>query len=239
METKTFDVVVIGAGIAGSTAAAALAQNGAADRRVALIEAEDAVGYHTSGRSAATWILNYGPPDVQALTGASRAFLEAPPPGFADTPILNLRGVLYLADEEARAPLDELIAAGKGVRPLSLAEARAMVPPIRPDAIVAAALEEEAFDIDVAVLHQGYLRMLRAGGGELALRNRAGRIDRKDGAWEVETSAGAVLRAPVVVNAAGAWGDEVAAIAGVAKLGLTPCRRTAAIIDPAPHAVAD
>ena len=235
MESKTFDVVVIGAGIAGSTAAAALA----ADCRVALIEAEDAVGYHTSGRSAATWILNYGPPDVQVLTGASRAFLESPPPGFTDHPVLNLRGVLYIADEEARPPLGELVSAGKGVRPVTVDEARAMVPAIRRDTIVAAALEEDAFDIDVAALHQGYLRMLRAGGGELALRNRAGRIERRGGAWEVETTAGAVLQAPVVVNAAGAWGDEVAALAGVAKLGLTPCRRTAAIIDPTPHDVRD
>jgi predicted acylesterase/phospholipase RssA len=99
METQNVDVVVIGAGIAGSTAAAALAP----DRRVALIEAEEAVGYHTSGRSAATWILNYGPPDVQALTGASRAFLQAPPPGFAEHPLLTLRGVLYLADAVPRA----------------------------------------------------------------------------------------------------------------------------------------
>ena len=112
-----------------------------------------------------------------------------------------------------------------------------MVPALRPDYAVLAAIEEDAFDIDVAALHQGYLRQLRAHGGVLALRNRAGRIERRDGAWHVQTSSGDVFRAPVVVNAAGAWGDEVAGIAGVAPLGLQPCRRTAAIIDPQPWQV--
>ena len=152
-------------------------------------------------------------------------------------PLLRQRPVLYLADDEARGELEALVITGKGVRPLSLDEAAAMVPPMRRDTVAAAALEEEAFDIDVAALHQGYLRLLRAGGGELALRNRAGAIDRHGRVWSVETSAGTRFNAPVVVNAAGAWGDSVAEIAGVARIGLTPCRRTGAIIDPAPHAV--
>ena len=87
MDTHDVDVTVIGAGIAGSTAAAALA----ADRRVALIEAEEAAGYHSTGRSAAVWILNYGPPDVRTLTGLSRPFFEHPPAGFADVPLMSRR----------------------------------------------------------------------------------------------------------------------------------------------------
>jgi D-arginine dehydrogenase len=233
METRDFDVVVIGAGIAGATAAAALAGS----RRVALIEAEDAAGYHTTGRSAAMWILNYGPPDVQVLTGASRAFLDAPPTGFNEHPILRRRPVVYLADEEARAELDGLLANGVDVRALTLDQAAAMVPPLRRDSVVGAAIEDDAFEIDVAALHQGFLRQLREAGGVLALRNRAGEIAPQDGIWSVETTAGIRFRAPVVVNAAGAWGDAVARQAGVAPLGLVPCRRTGAIIDPSPFDV--
>ena len=233
MVTHEFDVVVIGAGIAGSTSATALA----ADCRVALIEAEDAPGYHSSGRSAALWILNYGPPDVRRLTGLSRPFFESPPVGFTDHPLMSRRPVVFLAPEPQRAQLEQMLAEGLGLRPISIEAVRAMAPALRPDYAVAAAIEEDAFDMDVAALHQGFLRQLRARGGVLALRHRAGRIERRDASWDVHTSAGDVFRAPVVVNAAGAWGDEVAALAGVAPLGLTPCRRTGAIIDPQPWAV--
>src|SRR5260370_4500702 len=93
MGTHAFDVVVIGAGIAGATAAAHLA----VDRRVALVEAEEAAGYHTTGRSTALWILNYGPPDVRAMTALSRAFFETPPAGFTDAPLMRKRPALTLA----------------------------------------------------------------------------------------------------------------------------------------------
>jgi D-arginine dehydrogenase len=234
MDTHDFDVAVIGAGIAGSTAAAALA----ADRRVALIEAEEAAGYHTTGRSAAVWILNYGPPDVRTLSGLSRPFFEHPPAGFAEVPLMSQRPVVFMAPEAQSPLLETMLAEGVGLREISVADLRQRVPALRPDYAVAAAIEEDAFDMDVAALHQGYLRQLRARGGVLALRHRgAGRIERRKAHWEVATSAGAVFRAPVVVNAAGAWGDAVAAIAGVAPIGLTPCRRTAAIIDPSPYDV--
>ena len=233
MDTHDFDVVVIGAGIAGATSAAALA----ADRRVALIEAEEAAGYHTTGRSAALWILNYGPPDVRRLTGLSRPFFEAPPAGFTEHPLMSRRPVVFLAPAEQRAQLEQMLAEGLGLRAISIEAVRAMVPALRPDYAVAAAIEEDAFDMDVAALHQGFLRQLRARGGVLALRHRAGRIERRGAAWDVHTTTGEVFRAPVVVNAAGAWGDEVAGLAGVAPLGLTPCRRTGAIIDPQPWTV--
>jgi D-arginine dehydrogenase len=110
-----------------------------------------------------------------------------------------------------------------------------MVPPLRPGYAAAAAIEREAFDIDVAALHAGFLKQLRAAGGTLALRHRAGRLGRVGDAWQAETSSGAVFSAPVMVNAAGAWGDEVAGIAGVAPVGLQPKRRTALILDPGAH----
>jgi D-arginine dehydrogenase len=231
METHDFDAIVIGAGMAGATAAAHLAPS----HRVALLEAEESAGYHTTGRSAAIWIRNYGPRDVRLLTAASRPFFEAPPPGFAAAPILSPRPVVTLAPADQQAALAAMIAEGEGIEPIPVAEVAAMVPPLRPGFAAAAAIERDAFDMDVAALHQGFLRSLRAAGGVLALRHRAGRIAYRRGAWEAETSAGACFRAPVLVNAAGAWGDEVAGLAGLAPLGLQPKRRTALIVDPGAH----
>jgi D-arginine dehydrogenase len=235
MNAENFDAIVIGAGIAGATVAAHLAE----DRKVALIEAEEAAGYHSTGRSAAIWILNYGPPDVRVLTGLSRGFFEAPPDGFSDTPILARRPVVFLAPAEQTAHLARLLAEGSGLREAPVEEIRRMVPALRPEYAVRAAIEEDAFDMDVAALHQGFLRLMRTRGGVLALRSRAGRIARHDGSWTVEVSGGAAYRAPVVVNAAGAWGDVVAGHAGVRPLGLTPKRRTGCVIDPAPFSVRD
>ncbi|HEY0420241.1 MAG TPA: FAD-binding oxidoreductase, partial [Acetobacteraceae bacterium] len=235
MDSSSFDVIVIGAGIAGATCSAQLA----ADRRVALIEAEEAAGYHSTGRSAAIWMLNYGPPDVRHLTGASRAFFESPPEGFADVPLMSRRPVAFLAPPEQVAELRELVEGGSGLREITPAELRARVPALREGYAEACAIEEDSFDMDVATLHQGFLRQLRARGGTLALRSRTGRIEWRDRLWQVEVTGGAVFHAPVVVNAAGAWGDLVAAQAGAAPLGLVPKRRTGVIIDPAPWMPAD
>lgn len=233
MDTHDVDVTVIGAGIAGSSAAAALAS----DRRVALIEAEGVAGYHTTGRSAALWVQNYGPPDVRKLSALSRPFFERPPLRFAEVPLMTRRPVVFLARHEQQADLSALHAEGSGLREIPLADVKAWVPALRDGYAAAAAVEDDAFDMDVAALHQGFLRQLRAHGGGLALRHRAGRIERRNGQWNVETNAGAVFRSAVMVNAAGAWGDEVASLAGIATLGLSPCRRTAAIIDPSPYDV--
>ena len=175
---------------------------------MALIEAEEAAGYHSTGRSAAIWILNYGPPDVRVLTGLSRPFFEHPPPGFADAPILAHRPVVFLAPPEQRDHLNRLLAEGTGLREASIAEVAAMVPALRPGYAAQAAVEDDAFDMDVAALHQGFIRQLRARGGTLALRSRTGRIERRGGAWHVQTSGGGAFTAPVVVNAAGAWGTR-------------------------------
>jgi D-arginine dehydrogenase len=226
MEKHAFDVIVIGAGIAGATAAAHLA----ADRRVVLIEAEAAAGYHSTGRSAAFWILNYGPPDARVLTGLSRPFFEAPPPGFADGPVMSRRPVVFLAPAEQEPQFRRMLDEGHGLSVIALDEARRLIPGLKPDYAVAAAIERDTFDIDVAGLHQGFLRQVRARGGQLSLSSRAERIERPNGAWDVQVTGGAVFSAPVVVNAAGAWGDEVAAKASVAGLGLAPKRRTGVIV---------
>lgn len=233
METHHFDALIIGAGIAGATAGAHLSGT----HRVAVLEAEESAGYHTTGRSAAIWILSYGSTDARILTAASRAFFEAPPPGFTEAPLAHPRPVLTLADAAQAAGLAASLDAGRIALPLD--RARAMVPAIRGDWAVSAAIEQDAFDIDVAALHQGYLTQLRQAAGALALRRKAGRIWHAAGLWHAETSVGDVFTAPVIINAAGAWGDEVAAIAGVAVIGLQPKRRTALIIDPGRYEVAD
>lgn len=235
MDTHALDVIVIGAGIAGATAGAHLA----ADHKVALIEAEEAAGYHTTGRSAALWILNYGPPDVRLLTGLSRDFFLHPPAGFADVPLMAHRPVLNIATSDTMDDYRHMLETGTGLRELSGDQAREIVPALRPGYVAAAAIEDDTFDMDVATLHQGFLRQLRARGGRLALRARSMRIERKAGRWEVEVTGGEILRAPILVNAAGAWGDAVAVQAGVAPMGLQPKRRTGVIIDPAPWAVAN
>jgi D-arginine dehydrogenase len=235
MQTLEYDVVVIGAGIAGASAAAHLA----ADHRVALVEAEEAAGYHTTGRSAAIWILNYGPPDVRVLTAESRGFFEAPPAGFAEVPLMSRRPLVLLGRPGQEQMVSDAIASGSGLRAIAPERLRELVPALRLENTAAAAVENDSFDMDVATLHQAFLRQLQRRGGVLALRSRAGPIRRADGVWNVSVTDGSIFRGRIVVNAAGAWGDEVAAAAGVKPIGLTPKRRTGAIIDPAPWQVAD
>jgi D-arginine dehydrogenase len=231
---SNFDVAVIGAGMAGATTAAALS----ATHKVALIEAEEQAGYHTTGRSAAIWILNYGPPEVRTLTGLSRDFFLNPPANFAAAPLAAPRQIIYLAPPDEIPALDALMDQKLGIEDISLAEVKSRVPAYIEGYAVRAGLEPHSFDMDVAALHQGYLKQLRTQGGVLLLRSRAGKIERKNANWHVEVSGGAIVTAPIIVNASGAWGDEVAALAGIAPIGLVPCRRTAAIIDPAPYDVA-
>lgn len=233
MTGNAFDVIVVGGGIAGAAVAAHLA----ADRRVAVLEAEETAGYHTTGRSAALWVQNYGPPDVRLLTRLSRSFFEAPPPGFADHPLWAPRSSVILARPGEDARFEALLAAGIGLREIPVATLCERVPALRPGIIVRAAIEEDAFDMDVAALHQGFLRQARASGAIIALRSRTAGIARRGGTWQVDT-ADAVFQAPVLVDCAGAWGDEVARQAGAPPLGLVPKRRTGAIIDPAPWEVA-
>ncbi|MDE8344584.1 MAG: FAD-binding oxidoreductase [Acidocella sp.] len=233
--SERFDVIVIGAGIVGASVAAGLG----ATHKVALVEAEAQAGYHTTGRSAAIWIRNYGPPDVRVLTGLSYDFFQNPPADIGTAALAVGRPIVYLAPQAECGALDDLIGLKLGIEEIGLAEVKAMVPALIEGYAVRAALEPDSFDMDVAALHQFYLRRARAAGGALMLRSRAGKIARQNGLWAVEITSGTIVTAPVVVNAAGAWGDEVAQIAGLAPIGLVPCRRTAAIIDPGPYDVAN
>lgn len=174
----------------------------------------------------------YGNAPVRALSVASRVFLEAPPEGFADHPILSPRGALHagVAGDEER--LAALHAAGSAlvpsVRLLSGEEARALVPVLK-DVVAGGVFEPDARDIDTNAMLQGYLRLFRAAGGRGLLRAEVMGMARDAGGWRLETAAGPV-RAQIVVNAAGAWADAVGGLAGLAPLGIAPKRRTAFLV---------
>jgi D-arginine dehydrogenase len=203
---------------------------------VLILEAEAQAGYHSTGRSAALFTESYGPSPVIALTMASRAFLEGPPAGFAEHPLLTPRGSLYVGAAGERRDLqdfyDSLVgAAVPGVRLIDGAEALELCSVLRPDRAVAGVYEPGAMDLDVHALHHGYLRFFKRAGGEIRTSSRVDRILRNANGWRLQ-AAGASYHAPIVVNAAGAWCDEIAVLAGTAKIGLIPKRRTAITFDP-------
>ncbi|HEX6362910.1 MAG TPA: FAD-dependent oxidoreductase [Albitalea sp.] len=222
-----FDVAIVGAGIAGASLAWRLAPH----RRVVLLERESQPGYHSTGRSAAMFMESYGPPAVRALTRASRAFCERPPAGFGDAPLLSPRGVLYVATHAQAALMRELhetlAPACPALRVLDAGEALAHVPCLRPEALHGALHDPQGEDIDVHALHQGFLRGLKAAGGVLRTGAPLARAQREDDGWRLVIEGGEPLRARTVVDAAGAWADEVARLAGAPPVGLVPRRRTA------------
>ena len=224
---EPLDFVVIGAGIAGASVAWQLAEKG----RVLLLEREAQPGYHTTGRSAALYMETYGTPRIRALTRASRAFLDQPPPGFADSPILSPRGVLYIAGPDQmdllEATWQELHTHSPSLRRLSPAELVERAPCLRLEALGGGLSESGAADIDVNGLHQGYLHGLRKQGGTVRMNAEVTALTRADGLWTVQLQDGSSVQARTVVNAAGAWADVVAGLAGVPPIGLEPRRRTA------------
>ena len=229
------DVLVIGAGIAGASAAAEIAARlKGTSAKVVLLEAEDAPGYHSTGRSAALYTETYGHRVVRALAKASRPFLEHPPAGFTDHPLMGLRGALHIARADQRPHAKRIYAECRDLAPdirlLTEDEARSIVPVLRPGYVAAAVLEADAMDIDVHALHQGYLRRLRADGGAVVTGSRAGRLERKAGRWRVEAGS-EIHTVGIVVNAGGAWADTIAEAAGLPPLGLIPKRRTAITFD--------
>jgi D-arginine dehydrogenase len=228
-EGKSFDFIVVGGGMAGASAAAHLSRRG----RVALLERETQAGYHSTGRSAALFSAIYGNAPVRALTRASQAFLFESPSWFTPTPLVSPRATLFFATPDQMDRLaafrdDADIAAS--TRVLDVAEASALVPVFKPGFLGGAVLEPGSADIDVDALHQGYLRQAKAAGAVVVLDGEATRIEREGGRWVVDTK-GARHDAPVVVNAAGAWADEVARLAGARPVGLRPLRRTAMLVD--------
>ncbi len=216
------DVVVIGGGIAGVSVASELAL----DRSVVLVEAEPELGLHATGRSAASYVPSYGPAMVRRLTVASLAGFGALSEE-AGRPLLSPRAVLYVAGAGGVPALERILAAQAGgpVRDLPVTEAIALSPALRPEVVVRAAIDETASDLDVAGLLQAYAVRLRARGGRVVRGGRVLAIRRDALAWTVETGSTRVV-AGAVVNAAGAWADPVARLAGMPELGIEPRRRS-------------
>ena len=229
--TETADAIVIGAGIAGASVAAELMLAGAPGlRRIILLERESQPGYHTTGRSAAIYTSAYGPPLIRALTRASHRFFRGQGPGEPPQGLLKPRGALFVARADQTASLEALQSElGAAVVPLDGAEARRKSPLLREGYASAAAYDSAASDIDVAALHQHYLRRFKALGGALITNADVIAIGRQGGDWKIETPQGR-MRAPIVVNAGGAWADTLGEMAGLATLGLRPLRRTALIV---------
>lgn len=223
---QSADFIVIGAGIAGASVAYWLARHA----RVVVLEREPQPGYHSTGRSAALFMETYGPEQVRALTRASRPFIENPPAGFVEYPLLAPRGTLVVAangqERQLEAEWEEVSSSATPTRRLNRLETCALIPVLRADAVLGSVYEPHACDIDVHALHQGYLRDLRRRGGVVHCNAEVTLIEREGSDWRVH-SGDAIFTAPVVLNAAGAWADTIARMAGVAPIGIEPRRRTA------------
>ena len=226
------DILIIGGGIAGLSAASALA----AHARVTVLEAEEAVGYHSSGRSATMLHYALGDPQVRALTFASRAFFDQPPDGFTNVPLGHSMPVLIHAREEELLALDALASAIAPFAELERADESgilALCPVLRVGQMgsVAGLVDRRGIRLDPHALLQGHVRALRNKGSEIVTGSRVQSIARIAGEWRIETADGRSFSAPILVNAAGAWADTVAGLAGVAPIGLAPLKRTIITFD--------
>jgi len=220
------DVLIIGAGMAGASAAYHVAQH----QRVIVLEREAQPGYHATGRSAAMYSETYGNATVRALTTASKPFYVNPPAGFAPHALLTPRGSLIVGAATDHDALHALWQEFRGLVPnvqwWTQADVLRCVPVLRPEAARFGVYEPDAADMDVHAIHQGFLRGAKAAGAQVVCDAPAQDIRCEAGVWSVQTPAGR-FSAPVLVNAAGAWCDEVAQQAGVNPVGLVPKRRTA------------
>ena len=229
MTDGKFDVLVIGAGIAGSTAAAFLAGS----RRVALLERESQPGYHSTGRSAALFSETYGNAIVRALSRASRAFLFTPPEGFAEYPLVRRRGTMHIARVDQLGFLEKfrgLPDVATNSRGVDAAEVLRICPLLRPDYAVAGIHEPLASDVDVHALHQGYLRMARSAGSKLFTGAPVNRLERRrrsgsrERRWEFSK--------PRRRQCCGSLGRRTRGTGGRCTDGNRSPSRTAVLVDP-------
>lgn len=231
-QTPTVDIAIVGAGMVG----ASIAHFAAPHARVLLLEGEAAPGYHSTGRSAALYAPAYGPAQIRVLTRASRQFFDSPPAGFASVPLLTPRPSLWVGHEADRKALlalhADLQATGQPVELLRCEDAQRLVPVLRAQACALAVLDPGSSDMDVDALLQGYLRSARAAGATLWCDARVVGLRRQGALWAVQLTDGRQCLARHVVNAAGAWADELAQLAGAAPAGLQPRRRSAFVFEP-------
>jgi D-arginine dehydrogenase len=225
------DFLIVGGGIAGLSAAARLAAHG----KVVVLEAEDALGYHSSGRSVSFSHFGIGNAAVRGLTAWSRPFFEAQPEGFCDGPVSRAMDTLYLAPEEQLPELEALHADMSGftdaIEWLDAEAMAALCPILRtgPEGAVRGLRDPTGLKLDANALLQSYARQVRHAGGDVLNGRRVAAVER---GWTVRTESGESFSAPVLVNAAGAWADRLAGMAGVRPIGLQPRRRTIIVVDP-------
>ncbi len=222
-------IVVVGGGIAGVSAAYELARH----HTVVVLEQEPTLAYHTTGRSAALFTENYGDGTVRPLTAASRSFLDTPPPGFADHPLLTERGTLTIARPDQLPAAKHLWEEGRSrsdrVEMISPNDAVARCPVLRGELLAGAVWEPDASDIDVAALHHGFVRGIRSRGGTIEVSAELTSAVWTGRDWQIDAR-GEPITADIVVNAAGAWADVVALRSGIEPIGFVPKRRTAFMV---------
>ena len=224
-----YDIIVIGDGIAGVSAAAELA----ADAKVLLLELEARPGMHATGRSAAYYAPTYGNAVVQNLTAASESFFRSPPAEFTDSPLLRPRDALFVGTPAQALSIAEMQAENPSLIAMSAEDLVRRVPIVKPDVLAQGLLDPVGGDLDVDAILQGYLRLYQRRNGELRTRSGVKGLRYHEGLWQVDLGAETVTAA-IVVNAAGAWADSVAALAAVKPLGLVPKRRTAILLKAPP-----
>lgn len=223
------DFIIIGGGIAGASTGYWLSRHG----RVIVLERESHPAYHSTGRSAALYTAAYGTAQVRALTLASRDFFDQPPEGFCEHPLLTPRGEMTVDFNGDPVELNNQYLSAKATVPemqlLSADQACARLPILRREKVHGALYDPSASDIDTDALHQGYLRGIRRHQGQVYTDHEVLGVQRDEqGLWQVQTS-GQTFSAPLLINAAGAWADQIGAMAGARRLGLQPKRRAAFI----------
>ena len=227
MDTSA-DIIIIGAGIAGASLAHQLSSDQTSPQSIILLEAESQPGYHATGRSAAVYLPTYGPPAILGLTRASGDFFHNPPKGFCDHEILSPRATMMIAKQDDDEAINEALDAG--MKEITTAQATDKTPAINTEIYTRFLLDEDTYDIDVDMLLAARLKHFKANGGQFHPNAQVTAISFQNDLWTLTTKQHQ-FTAPIIINAAGAWVDEIAALAGLEKLGIQPKRRSAALID--------
>lgn len=227
MNETMVDVLIVGGGIAGVGCAAMLPDT----LSVVLLESESQCGYHSTGRSAAAWVAGYGGPEIRELTRNSKSYLAVPPVSLNEESFLTSRGEMLIARNEVEQDaLQQQIASIDHLQQISVSEACDRVPALNAVGLKTAAFTPEAYDIDADRLLQAWLRKIKQRGANVSIGQPVTVLQRMADHWRVTCLGGEVLLARTVVNAAGAWADQVASLAGLAPLGLIAHRRSAALL---------
>ena len=229
MDRTSYDIVIIGAGIAGTSVAAALGDG----VKVALVEQEQQPGYHSTGRSAAIFSPTYGPPPIKDLTRASLDYFLT---GSTDKPTSFLTPIdaAFIARTDQSGSFDTLCSELNGVmnwREIEAKEIQNRVAFLREGYVAKAILDSGTSEIDVALLHQSFLKAFSHNGGTLLNSTEVLELKKQKNGWLVKTNQGEFV-SKIIVNAAGAWAEQIGSLAGAEYIGLTPKRRTALIVEP-------